>query len=180
MSKSSLSEIEEERRLLYVAITRAKKHCILTYAGQRYRQGQTVTTIPSPFLSDIDSRFMSRSMASATDSYSKPQFETYRDSYHSGSVSVQSTTRNNTGFNQFVQRGNQVNNKTASGNCDNTCLTHTAAELTPGMTIEHSRFGRGIIQDIDSESKDHKITVRFSNADTKVLLLKFAKFNIIG
>lgn len=58
MSLDSFSQIEEERRLLYVAITRAKESCVLTYAGSRFRNGQTVMTSPSRFLGDIDRRFI--------------------------------------------------------------------------------------------------------------------------
>ena len=169
MSKSSLAEIEEERRLLYVAITRAKEHCILTYAGQRYRNGQTMTTIPSPFLRDIDSRYLSRSTGGLNDGY--PETVSYRDSFHSTLKHSVTTTC----VFRHPDTGASVQPTPSSGNK----LTHCAAELSVGMKIEHSRFGRGIITDIDISSPDHKITVRFSNVDTKVLLLKFAKFNIL-
>ena len=64
MSQDSLAQIEEERRLLYVAITRAKETCTLTYAGSRFRNGQTVMTSPSRFLSDIDTRYLHIQMSS--------------------------------------------------------------------------------------------------------------------
>lgn len=173
MSKSSLAEIEEERRLLYVAITRAKNHCILTYAGQRYRNGQTMTTIPSPFLRDIDPRYLSRTMGGVSDdSTARSGFTSYRDSYHSSLSSSLSATPRVLGRNAA-----DSGMKHQSAEIDK--LTHSASELSVGMNIEHSRFGRGTIMNIDTTSTDHKITVRFSNVDTKVLLLKFAKFNIL-
>lgn len=173
MSKSSLAEIEEERRLLYVAITRAKKYCILTYAGQRYRNGQTMTTIPSPFLRDIDSKYLSRSMGSTSDIFStKAVSGSYRESYHS---TVKPSVSSSAGFRSSSSMvGSSTSAMTTEG-----IATHSASELSVGMNIEHSRFGRGVIMDIDTSSLDHKITVRFSNVDTKVLLLKFAKFNIL-
>ncbi|MBD5213520.1 MAG: UvrD-helicase domain-containing protein, partial [Bacteroidales bacterium] len=88
MSKSSLQEIEEERRLLYVAITRAKNHCILTYATQRYRNGQTAETSPSPFLRDIDGKFLSLSSGANILSANMMgnNYNTYRSSYHSSTT----------------------------------------------------------------------------------------------
>lgn len=188
MSKSTLSEIEEERRLLYVAITRAKRHCILTYAGQRYRQGQTVSTLPSPFLADIDNKYLSKSIASSGVDYGKPRFDSYKDSYHSSAVPLSMNGGGKYASRPYVQSGPVESEPdvatmkpiTTALNSTGSVLTHKAAELAPGMTIEHSRFGRGVIQSIDTDSNDHKMTVMFSNADTKVLLLKFAKFNIIG
>ncbi len=173
MSKSSLAEIEEERRLLYVAITRAKKHCILTYAGQRYRNGQTMTTIPSPFLRDIDSKYLSRSMGGMSDiSTYKTAPCSYRESYHS---SVTPSVSAHAGF----KPSSSTVGSSSSAMSSEGKATHSASELSVGMNIEHTRFGRGVIMDIDTSSLDHKITVRFSNVDTKVLLLKFAKFNIL-
>jgi len=164
MSKSSPAEIEEERRLLYVAITRAKRHCILTYAGQRYRNGQTMTTLPSPFLHDIDSKYLTQSTGATTAYPTYNGFNDYRHTYHTVSK---------------IPRSNDIplSNEHATGSDGK--LTHSSNELHTGMSIEHSRFGRGVIMNIDTSSIDHKITVRFSNVDTKVLLLKFAKFTII-
>ena len=178
MSKSSLAEIEEERRLLYVAITRAKRHCILTYAGQRYRNGQTVATLPSPFLRDIDARYMTKSIGSSGD-VSSSRFGAYRDSFHSSTTGFSSgriSFTDNTPRRPASPTRAEVSNSQATSGA----LTHRADELQCGMAIEHSRFGRGIITDIDTDSIDHKITVQFSNVDTKVLLLKFAKFTIVS
>lgn len=178
MSKSSLAEIEEERRLLYVAITRAKRHCILTYAGQRYRNGQTVATLPSPFLRDIDAKYMTKSIGSSSD-ISTSRLGSYRNSFHS--PAAESSSGRISFSDNAVRRPVRFSGSepaatpTASG-----ALTHRADELQRGMAIEHSRFGRGIITDIDTNSLDHKITVQFSNVDTKVLLLKFAIFTIVS
>lgn len=174
MSKSSLAEIEEERRLLYVAITRAKRHCVLTYAGQRYRNGSTVVSQPSPFLRDIDARYLTQSVGAS--GYAAPRMNTYRDSFHSpGAVSAATrVTVPGRTIPVANSRPTPVSDTSGANN-----LIHTSDQLERGMTIEHSRFGRGVITDIDTASTDHKITVQFSNVDTKVLLLKFAKFTII-
>ena len=165
MSKSSMAEIEEERRLLYVAITRAKRHCILTYANQRYRNGQTVVSMPSPFLRDIDSMYLKSVTGMDSVSYLTERRRDYTESFHT------SPKRNLT----KVVSSSKSHEISHSSNP----LLHTPDELNVGMTIEHSRFGRGVITAIDTESFDPKITVMFSNVDTKVLLLKFAKFSIV-
>ena len=178
MSKSSLSEIEEERRLLYVAITRAKRHCILTYAGQRYRNGQTMATQPSPFLRDIDSKYLSLSLGSSSADFGSSSVSGYRESFHTPIMTV--GTRRPV-FSAHATPGNSTSQPSVRPSAPSGSNgTHTASELATGMTIEHSRFGRGIIKSIDTSQVDHKITVQFSNVDTKVLLLKFAKFTIVN
>lgn len=85
MACDSLQSIEEERRLLYVAITRAKEFCMLSYASSRYRNGQTTVTRPSRFLRDIDSKYLK--MVQGTDIVSAPRgvnpIDNYRESFHS-------------------------------------------------------------------------------------------------
>lgn len=179
MAKSSIAEIEEERRLLYVAITRAKHNCILTYANQRYRNGQVVQSLPSPFLRDIDVQYINTRDAANSGIYDdpNPSRSALLSSYHSSTptqshknVFIKTGDRT-----QPAPRGTQLSSSTSVSNP----LTHNANELSVGMRIEHSRFGHGTITNIDTTSIDPKITVQFSNVDTKVLLLKFAKFNIV-
>lgn len=185
MSKASISEIEEERRLLYVAITRAKNHCILTYATQRYRNGQTAETLPSPFLRDIDTKFLSLSSGTNILTSRMPYFNninSYRTSFHSssapsGSRVISSQSPERSGSSRFTSLRDIPDRPALADDSQN--LLHNSSELTTGMMIEHTRFGKGKIVKIDTGSPDHKITVQFSNVETKVLLLKFAKFKII-
>ncbi|MDE5881584.1 MAG: UvrD-helicase domain-containing protein, partial [Muribaculaceae bacterium] len=83
MSQDSLAQIEEERRLLYVAITRAKETCTLTYASSRFRNGQTVMTRPSRFLGDIDTRYLHMQMSNSMGLNEKPLFVDPTSSYDS-------------------------------------------------------------------------------------------------
>lgn len=183
MSKGSSSEIEEERRLLYVAITRAKNHCVLTYASQRYRNGQTAETLPSPFLRDIDIRYLTLSSGTnlLSPGYTSSRYNTYIDSYHSPKISVGKTIYGSNSPNREICStvDNQIPGSISIAASSET-RTHRSDELSQGMMIEHPRFGNGKILAIDTNSTDHKITVQFSNVDTKVLLLKFAKFKILG
>lgn len=187
MSKSTLSEIEEERRLLYVAITRAKRHCTLTYATQRYRNGQTVQSMPSPFLRDIDSKYLNLAGgATITQSRtgSSNSYKDYARSYHSSTSPRQTETQTpSTPGRNFVKvdaaRPRVAPSVTPSAGNNSEHSIHASGELSVGMNIEHPRFGRGVISALDTSGVDHKITVTFSNVDTKVLLLKFAKFKIL-
>lgn len=147
---SSMREIEEERRLLYVAITRAEKHCILTYAENRWRYGRMEFDTPSRFIKDIDPHLIDDGKGERNKSSKikiKPSSE--RLNLHeikpstSPSLSLQSP-------------------------------------LQPGMTMEHQRFGIGTILEVTGTGENAKATVEFRNTGTKQLLLKFAKYKIIG
>lgn len=184
MSSDSLEGIEEERRLLYVAITRAKSNCTLTFASSRYRNGQSKQCHPSRFIRDIDPSYLSLSQTSATlgerfspyrsssyndDGYrSKPVFINHRD-MQSENHSRPSTASS---FNRVSSPYQQPTIATGD------FTSHDVNELAAGMKIQHSRFGMGEIEEISV--KDEKIKVYFSEMqETKLLMLKFAKFKIL-
>lgn len=166
MANGSLAEIEEERRLLYVAITRAKKFCMMSYASSRYRNGQTVMCSPSRFLRDIDPAHLNL-IAGASLGAARPSFESYRTSYHSPASSYRQSVESSR---KPVSR---AASKVAVGDC------RSASELKAGTRIEHSRFGTGTVTSVDTSQAEDRITVDFDNTGTKVLLLKFARFKII-
>ena len=178
MSSTSLSEIEEERRLLYVAITRAKNFCMLSYASSRFRNGQTKTCSPSRFIRDIDPQYLSLcsgSMLSGRQERSFNPVENYRTSFHS---SMSQPRLKTPAFTTQALRSNPSSPRIA-GNNNNGYGLHQVSELHKGMNIEHARFGSGIITDIDTASADPRIVVEFGNIGSKTLLLKFARFNIL-
>ena len=166
MANGSLAEIEEERRLLYVAITRAKKFCMMSYASSRYRNGQTVMCSPSRFLRDIDPAHLNL-IAGASLGAARPSFESYRTSYHSPASSYRQSVESSR---KPVSR---AGSKAAAGD------RRSASELKAGTRIEHSRFGTGTVTSVDTSQAEDRITVDFDNTGTKVLLLKFARFKII-
>lgn len=168
MSKDSLAEIEEERRLLYVAITRAKKFCMLSYTRQRFRNGITVFPSPSPFLRDIDRSYLRIVDGSDLDNES---------------TSVNNIIRRPTASMpvfQNVARKTTMSASPASAT-GGTFTTHNANELSTGQKVLHPSFGHGTITDIDFDNPaGPRIKVTFADKDTKTLLLAFAKFQIIG
>lgn len=177
---STQSEIEEERRLLYVAITRAKSFCMLSYASSRFRNGQTKSCSPSRFIRDIDSQYLnlcSGSSIGGNNTFTNP-IENYRASFHSETKTYRSQ-RNLKPIKESHRTTLDASTKNSSKGTTYIEI-HQASNLSIGMIIEHQRFGTGKITTIDTSSTDARIIVEFANTGTKTLLLKFARFKIIG
>lgn len=178
---TTLNEIEEERRLLYVAITRAKDFCMISYASSRFRNGQTASCSPSRFIRDINPKYLQLSQGSNIDN--RPTISpmgNYRSSFNSQPVY---TNKHATTSKSYIENNSsRATNYNEHKNSSPTSIngTHSVSELSTGMIIEHSRFGTGTIINIDKTSTDARIIVKFNNVGEKTLLLKFAKFNIIG
>jgi DNA helicase-2/ATP-dependent DNA helicase PcrA len=165
MSIESPRQIEEERRLFYVAMTRAKKHLFLTYARRRMKYGITSDCEPSRFLKDIDRRFLKSDkaeMPSFKDIVSRPTFIPQRPR-----TVVQAPPSNFIKVRKPVSETQPIN--TAPTSIDG---------LTVGSVIVHERFGEGVVEKLEGSGLDAKASVRFQNVGTKQLLLRFAKFTI--
>ena len=161
MCTNSMRELEEERRLLYVAITRAEKHCILTCAQNRFRYGRMEYDTPSRFIRDIDPELLEvHGEAGGADSR-KP-------------------------YNNWMQNPRPVATQFKADPKPRAVAPRpmasapSASDLHEGARIEHQRFGVGTVVRIEGTGENTKATVEFRNAGTKQLLLKFAKFKIIG
>ncbi len=168
MSQSRPEEIEEERRLLYVAITRAMRRCTLTYSKSRFRNGQTVSTRPSRFLSDISPRFLhiqaSETIPSFESGFINP-LQKYRPRV------APAPPRVNIGM-------KPISNVLPTSEANKGSL-HEESELKEGMRIVHHRFGPGIIVSKEKGADGTFIYVDFKNTGRKKLMLRFAKFDII-
>ncbi|MDE6342278.1 MAG: ATP-binding domain-containing protein, partial [Muribaculaceae bacterium] len=172
MSMSSPDEVEEERRLLYVAMTRAKETCVLTYAKSRFRNGQTVQTRASRFLSEIGRKFVQTE--SSTDledntgfprkTFTNPTAR-YTDQYRSFTTLKRSGSPASDAVRQ---------NRPAADAQD----SHTPDEITPGTVIIHAKLGEGIVRKLDYVMGEGVITVDFKQAGEKKLYLRFARFKI--
>ena len=176
------NEIEEERRLLYVAITRAKSFCMISYASSRFRNGQTKTCSPSRFIRDIDPKYLnlcSGTSVGVPSSFVNP-IENYRTSFHSENKAYTSPRNLRSLSNRSHNQTTFTNKPTTINRQVNSSDIHNVESLSEGMIIEHQRFGTGKITTIDTSSTDARIIVEFANTGTKTLLLKFARFKIIG
>ena len=251
---STLRELEEERRLLYVAITRAEKHCILTSAKNRFRYGKMEFGNPSRFIKEIDSAFIQEDSEMPHDdngfgssgygrggygnggyggrmpwdnhsisSQFKPDRKDYsdgeddfrtngRDGYRtsgrddfrsSGRDDFRTSGRSGSGLDSRFKsvRGLETarrimdssssslgssssslgSSSSSSGSAFGSSTSSAGSgRLVEGAKIEHQRFGVGTVLKLEGSGENAKATVQFVNSGTKQLLLKFAKFTIIG
>lgn len=168
MCTNSMRELEEERRLLYVAITRAEKHCILTCAQNRWRYGRMEYDTPSRFIRDIDPSLLQ--VDGGKDEVArtkvKPEY-TRRPVQNPRPVATQFVADPKPRL--LPIRHEAPRPQSAIGNIG----------LQEGNVIEHQRFGIGTVIKVEGSGENTKATVEFKNAGTKQLLLKFAKYTIV-
>lgn len=236
---STLRELEEERRLLYVAITRAEKHCVLTSAKNRFRYGKMEFGNPSRFIKEIDSAFIQEDSEKPHDdngfgssgygrggygnggyggrmpwdnhsvsSQFKPDRKDYSDGEDdfrtngrgcyrtSGRDDFRTSGRSGSGLDSRFKsvRGLESarrimdssssslgSSSSSSGSAFGSSTSSAGSgRLVEGAKIEHQRFGVGTVLKLEGSGENAKATVQFVNSGTKQLLLKFAKFTIIG
>ena len=188
MAGDSPKALEEERRLFYVAITRAEDHCFLTYAKSRYRYGKMEFGNPSRFLKDIDVRFLKL-----------PQDAGLSRRIDENAMSFRRENRENISSGMYGKREERVRPRqeiiapTVPRNLKRvtpsmgtaSAASHSSAVaggnmVQPGQLIEHERFGLGEVMKVEGEGDNAKATIRFKNAGDKQLLLRFARFKVIG
>lgn len=162
-SIGSTSAMEEERRLLYVAITRAMEQCTLTYAGQRFRNGSINFSQPSRFLQDIDSSYLGRPQIHPTASTLMSSTPSFRQAM-SGSPLYTSS--------------NQPKKLTRVSDIS-TQQTGDSMHFPDGTRVRHRVFGDGEVIKTYVENDNEKIDIRFDRVGKKTLLLSFAKLETI-
>ena len=189
MCVNSMRELEEERRLLYVAITRAEKHCILTFAQNRFRYGRMEYDTPSRFIKDIDPSLL-RVEGNAPGLSRESGFSRKSGLSNEYSPSRESRPSGTSGYIRPVQNPRPVATQFMADAQSRlvpvrheTPLPQSAAGdigLKEGNVIEHQRFGMGTVVKLEGSGENTKATVAFKNAGTKQLLLKFARYTIVG
>ncbi len=162
--KRRAEAIEEERRLFYVALTRAEENVWLSYANQRYRWGRPSRCIPSRFLTELDKKFLE---GLNIDKYGSSSNK--RESYQTPS-----------GIYRSEIFRNKINNIKYAETTDKNFKGDDPGKIVQGMIVEHQKFGTGKVLKVEGVSSDKKVFVFFQNAGNKQLLLKFAKLKIIG
>ena len=177
MSMDSMRGLEEERRLFYVAITRAEEHCYLSFAKSRYKFGKTEFSSPSRFLKDIDTRFLSLPQGERMASQVDEAASRFRSQPMSPRFSEVSRPKV-----QIVPSAQPTRTlkKVSSISTSRPAASPSVGALQVGNVIEHERFGVGEVVNVVGVGDNSKATVRFRNAGEKQLLLKFARFKIIS
>ncbi len=185
MSMDSMEQIEEERRLLYVAITRAEKSCTITYAGSRFRNGQTMLSRPSRFLSDIDPQYLNLLNSSLIGDDSHRTIDPRANYYRNTVVNNRPSYNTSNSYNRTPRSNDtpdrlRTNSRArATHKSDSADVSKLYPGLKRGVRIEHSKFGVGTVVALSQVSGDPSITVDFGILGEKKLLLRFAKFTIL-
>ena len=182
IAATTVRELEEERRLLYVAITRAEKHCILTNAQNRFRYGKMEFDNPSRFIEEIDPELIEgegmKPRSSSSSSYGgyggRMPWDRPQRSYSSPKpVASQFMADPKPSYTSPKPASSSTSLKPASSS------SSSSSSLREGVKIEHQRFGIGEVLKLEGSGENAKATVAFTHAGTKQLLLKFAKYTII-
>ena len=186
MSMSTRSELEEERRLFYVALTRAEHQAYLTYAQSRYRWGKLTDSEPSRFIEEIDSQYLEYLTPAETNYRYKPQIDS--DIFGDVDKSKLRLAKPAAGTPPKYITDNEPKSdinlrklKPVSSNSAPSAGTNLFDnKLVPGNIVMHERFGKGEIINLEGAGADKKAEIRFEVGGIKKLLLRFAKLNVIG
>ena len=183
--------LEEERRLFYVAITRAEEHCFLSYAKTRFRHGKMEFGSPSRFLKDIDVRFLRLPQDAGMFRRVEEEAAVFRRENARGFAPDKEDAPYGGKERVSVRPKQQIIAPTVPRNLKRVAPSANTASTSPsagasanrvqqGQLIEHERFGLGEVLKVEGEGDNAKATIRFKNAGDKQLLLRFARFKVIG
>jgi len=173
-SSSTLHELEEERRLFYVALTRAEKSVTLSFSQSRYRWGSPIMCSPSRFLSEIDEQYLE--YPDSADSFSSNRERAVNTKTEPFEKIFKGNPRGNGNTSDILTRKKLVK---ITGNTESRHGNHNNILLKPGMLVEHRQFGPGKVLQVTGSPPDSKAIVHFQAAGQKQLLLKFARLKII-
>ena len=183
--------LEEERRLFYVAITRAEEHCFLSYAKTRFRYGKMEFGSPSRFLKDIDVRFLRLPQDAGMFRRVEEEAAVFRRENARGFAPDKEDAPYGGKERVSVRPKQQIIAPTVPRNLKRVAPSANTASTSPsagasanrvqqGQLIEHERFGLGEVLKVEGEGDNAKATIRFKNAGDKQLLLRFARFKVLS
>ena len=187
MSLNSRTDLEEERRLFYVAITRAEKKLTLTYATSRYRWGTLTNCEPSRFINEINAKYLELEMVKpaksvlGSDSFDNERrsWTQQRDSFSKPKPAMSSSNASSADTRTPVQRPKTTSLLPKAHVPTPGFAPDAASAFQNGMEVEHEKFGFGKIVSLEGSLPDVKATVFFQGLGNKQLLLKFAKLRIV-
>ncbi len=184
MAKDNPRAVEEERRLFYVAITRAEENCVLTYAKSRFRNGQSAMCSPSRFLKDIDVQFLELPTDTSSDTFAAARERFQRPAFASPFQQPRAVEKEEPSFVSPVAQAAQRQRLTKVETATSAPTTSAAplsdlSGLSVGAKVRHDRFGEGEVIAIEGDGGNAKATVAFTHFGQKQLLLKFARLTIV-
>jgi DNA helicase-2/ATP-dependent DNA helicase PcrA len=175
MSLNTRAELEEERRLFYVALTRAQERAFLSYTLSRYRWGKLIDAEPSRFIEEIDPQYLNRIVPE--DRY---QFKPFMDT----SIFEEGTDTSSFQKRKYIEKTltsptpSQLQKLRKLEQKQDQVVAKAPLHLEVGMEVEHSRFGTGIVEALEGTGSDQKAAINFKGFGTKKLLLRFAKLKV--
>ena len=180
MSMNTRSELEEERRLFYVAITRAEKQAYLTYTQSRYRWGKLIDAEPSRFIEEIDASYLEY-LTPVTEHRYKPLLDVdIFDDVDKSKLRLRKPTVGNPPKGPTEDQLRKLRRlKPVISSSDKT-YDGKDSNFKVGTLVEHVRFGKGKILKIEGVGADTKAEIDFENGGLKKLLLRFAKLNVVS
>lgn len=175
MSINTLDELEEERRLFYVAITRAKSRLFLTYANNRYRFGNLIQNDPSRFVEELPEEQVYRSFAGFQGSaFQSPHSGRFNSDYNPG-WNKNFSTKKETPAHLVIAKSERGKMHTPSPNF----TPSDVEQITAGQRVEHPRFGFGEVLKMEGSSQNPIATIKFENSGEKKIMLKYARLMIV-
>ena len=162
MSKESEENMEEERRLFYVAITRAKKRVFITFAASRFKWGQFIDCTPSRFITEIDSNYLEKKEMYSQEKR-KPSYSVYLNT-KAKKEKIKKPI--------YQKKLRKINNNVIDSKID-------IIKIRNGTKVKHNQFGRGTVINIEGEGINKKATVFFIGVGQKNLLLRFSKLEVL-
>lgn len=179
MNMNSRSELEEERRLFYVALTRAEKQAYLTYTQSRYRWGKLIDAEPSRFIEEIDERYLEY-LTPITENRYKPLLNAdIFDEVDHSKLRLRKPTAGKPPTGPTEEQLRKLRRLKPVTSDTNKNFSAEDANLSIGTMVEHVRFGKGKILKIEGVGADTKAEINFDNGGLKKLLLRFAKLKVL-
>lgn len=178
MGQKTLEDFEEERRLFYVALTRAEQNAYLTYARQRYKWGKLDYCDKSRFIDEIDPQYLNQPVEKESAFFGTDEDQPYAAPKPRPQISplrgLVSSAANQPDMYRKLTKLRETKKEADAFEYSN------PEDIQSGMLVEHQRFGRGKVLQMEGKAPDIQATVFFQNAGKKQLLLKFAKLRIIN
>ena len=179
MSMNTRSELEEERRLFYVALTRAEDRAFLSYTQSRYRWGKLIDAEPSRFIEEIDNEYLDI-ITPKEDYVFKPLINNaiFGDPSPVKRKPALSPKKENSISNPTPKQLQKLR-KVGVNNSDPEPTKMSDITLSPGTLVAHSRFGKGKVLTVEGNGNDKKAAIKFQGVGVKNLLLRFAKLKVL-
>lgn len=178
LSLNAREDLEEERRLFYVALTRAKQKALLSFANTRYRWGTLIHCEPSRFLEEIDVKYIEKGVAFRPSLSNKGQNTDNQSITQPTQLKVRQKTKSQAVVPRSANR-KLINMDNAVHIPEMDQSVAGGLSIIKGMKVEHQRFGMGMVIQIDGVNANIKAIVNFNGIGQKQLLLKYAKLKII-